>query len=108
MSEVEIFLGFMNYHREHLKDYAAPLYQLTGSKGKAVPIFEWSDCHQVAFEELKNAMSKFPILGFLLDDSLFTFDTDASDAAIGVELLQIQDGKERHISFGAISPCQIH
>ena len=46
VNEVEIFLGFMNYHREHLKDYAkkdAPLYQLTGSKGKAVPIFAWSD-----------------------------------------------------------------
>ena len=100
MNEVEIVLGFMNYHREHLKDYAkkaAPLYQLTGSKGKAVPIFEWSDCHQVAFEELKNAMSKSPILGFPLADSLFILDTDASDAAIGAELLQIQDGKERPI-----------
>ena len=93
VNEVEIFLGFMNYHREHLKDCAgrAPL---AGGRGRAVPIFKWSDCHQVAFEELKNAMSKSPILGFPLADSLFILDTNASDAAIGAELLQIQDGKE--------------
>ena len=35
VKEVERFLGFANYHREHIKDYASVtrvLYQLTGSK----------------------------------------------------------------------------
>lgn len=53
VTQVEAFLGFVNYHRDHLKDYAAnaaPLYELTGSK---VP-FTWRDHHQQAFEHLKS------------------------------------------------------
>ena len=93
VNEVEIFLDFMNYHREHLKDYAkkaAPLYQLTGSNGKAVPIFVWSDYHQVAFEEcyVQIPYSWFPFGRFSFYSSHGCF-------------LQIQDGKKRPISFGS-------
>ena len=38
--DVESFLGFVNYHRHHIKDYAklaAPLYHITGKKVE----FEW-------------------------------------------------------------------
>ena len=38
--DVESFLGFVNYHRHHIKDYAnlaAPLYSVTGKKVE----FEW-------------------------------------------------------------------
>ena len=38
--DVESFLGFVNYHRSHIKDYASlagPLYQVTGKKAE----FSW-------------------------------------------------------------------
>ena len=37
--DVETFLGYMNYHREHIKNYAAlaaPLYDLTKSRSTFV------------------------------------------------------------------------
>ena len=39
---------------------------------------------------------------------MFILDTDASDHAIGAELLQVQDGIERVIAYGSFSlqPCQ--
>ncbi len=53
--DVEAFLGFVNYHRAHLKNYAelsAPLYHLTGTKARKRP-FEWTEDHNVTFEALK-------------------------------------------------------
>ena len=46
--EVETFLGYMNYHREHLKDFAvlaAPLYDLTKSKST----FLWGEAQNNSF-----------------------------------------------------------
>ncbi len=42
------------------------------------------------------------------NDVVFILDTDASDKAVGAELLQIQEGKERVISFGSriLTPAQ--
>ncbi len=68
--DVEAFLGFVNYHRVHLKDYAelsAPLYQLTGTKARKRP-FEWIEDNHVAFEALKKALLTAPVLGFPRED----------------------------------------
>ena len=49
---MESFLGYMNYHRTHVKGYAgitACLYELV----KPRSVFLWTDCHQEAFERLK-------------------------------------------------------
>ena len=43
--EMPSFLGFVNYHREHIAKYASvagPLYGLTGQKA----VFAWDDEHQ--------------------------------------------------------------
>ena len=60
VKDVEKFLGFVNYHRDHIQDYAgltSILYKLTGSKAT----FEWQESHQEAFdaakEKLVNAFS---------------------------------------------------
>ena len=110
VNEVEIFLGFMNYHREYIKTYAdiaAPLYQLTGSRGKTKE-FKWGIEHQVAFDHLKLAMTTAPVLGYPKGSEPFILDTDASDRAIGAELSQLQDGKHRVIGYGSfvLTPAQ--
>ena len=50
--QLQSFLGFMNYHQDHIKDFAkvsADLYALSHAKS-----FRWTDRHQVCFEKLKN------------------------------------------------------
>ena len=99
--DVERFCGFANYHRNFIKAFAeisVPLYGLTG-KNK----FHWEQEHQDAFDKLKIALCSAPVLTIPTKDGRFILDTDASDFAIGAELLQIQDGVERCISYCSFS-----
>lgn len=99
--EVEQFLGFANYHRSFIQNYAHisnPLYKLTG-KNK----FVWEDIHEDAFCELKKALTSTPVLALPTKEDQFVLDTDASNDAIGGELLQIQNREERTISFASFS-----
>ncbi len=98
--ELQIFLGFANYHRDHIKHYAEmshPLYILTRPKSE----FEWTQGHDTAFQEIKKALITAPCLAYPTATDPFILDTDASEQTIGAELLQIQDGKECVISYAS-------
>ena len=100
VKDVEKFLGFLNYHREHIRDYAkitSVLYELKGSKA----IFNWQGKHQEAFEDLIGKLTTAPVLAYPNSDDMFILDTDASDHSIGAVLSQVQDGTERVISYGS-------
>ena len=100
--EVESFLGFANYHQNHIKEYAklaCPLYELTGPKAP----FHWDVPQQEASEALKSALVSAPVLAYPNSTDMFILDTDASDNATGAELLQLQEGEERVISYGSFS-----
>ena len=104
--EVERFLGLANYHRSFIKNFAElaqPLYSLTG-KNK----FKWEDEEQAAFDELKDALTNPPVLGLPNSYDPLILDTDASDMAIGAELIQVQNGEERVIAYSsfALTPEQ--
>ncbi|MCG7869674.1 MAG: retroviral-like aspartic protease family protein, partial [Candidatus Thiodiazotropha taylori] len=106
--EVEQFLGLANYHRNFIKDFAriaVPLYRITGKNQ-----FTWTEAHQLAFEDLKEALTTAPVLGLPNHTDLFIVDTDASNYAIGAELIQVQEGAERVIAYGsyALTPEQIN
>ena len=97
--DVEKFLGFVNYHRDHIKDYAkisGCLYGLTGKNE-----FNWKQEHTDAFRHLQKALTSAPVLAYPTPDDHFILDTDASDHSIGSELIQIQDGVEKVISYGS-------
>ncbi|XP_046365604.2 uncharacterized protein LOC124141619 [Haliotis rufescens] len=104
--EVESFLGLANYHRVFIKDYAKMAVPLSNIMGKKP--FDWGSEQQEAFEELKEALMSPPVLGLTRNTGRFILDTDASQYAIGAELIQVQDEKERTISYGsfALSPEQ--
>lgn len=100
IKEVERFLGYANYHRGFIKDFAklaVPLYKVT-QKGQP---FVWGDDQEQAFNDIKSAFTKPPMLALPNSDGRFILDTDASDYAIGAELSQEQDGVERVIAFGS-------
>ncbi len=108
--EVEAFLGFVNYHRAHIKGYAelsAPLYELTGALARKKS-FVWAEEHTVAFQKLREALTTAPVLGLPKEDGLFILDTDASDSQVGAVLQQVQEGKEVVISYGSfvLTPAQ--
>ena len=100
--ELQAFLGYANYHREHIRGYAgivSSLYNLTGSNTS----FEWEQEHDDAFNNLKCALTSAPCLAYPTTTGLFILDTDASDKSIGAELSQIQEGSERVISYASNS-----
>ena len=101
-NEVSSFLGFVNYHREHIAGYAkiaAPLYELTKLKKG----FQWESIHQLAFESLKKSLTSAPVLAYPMPVGEFILDTDASDVAIGAELSQVQNGRVRVIAYGSFT-----
>ena len=104
--EVEAFLGFVNYHREQIIGFAGtaqPLYQITGKED-----FHWKEEQQLAFESLKKCMTSTPVLAYPNASEPFVLDTDASNFAVGAELIQIQGGCERVIGYDSmiLDKCQ--
>lgn len=61
--------------------------------------FCWGEDQENVFLDLKNAMLSAPLLAYPNSVDLFILDTDISGNAIGAELSQLQDGKERTIAF---------
>ena len=99
--ELQQFLGLANYHRHHIDKFpgtAAPLYKLTGSKVRQKN-FQWSNEHELAFKTLKQKLTKAPLLVYPNRTDLFILDTDASKTAIGAEILKVQNGAERVVSY---------
>jgi hypothetical protein len=98
--DVRSFLGLSGYYRSFIKEYAAmsrPLTQLT----KKDVTFVWADAQQTAFEDLKAALTSDSVLAHPRFDQPFILSCDASNYAISAILSQLQNGKERPISFAS-------
>jgi hypothetical protein len=98
--DVRAFLGLSGYYRSFIKEYAAvsrPLTQLT----KKDATFEWTDAQQVSFDKLKAALTSDSVLAHPRFDLTFILSCDASNYAISAILSQLQNSKERPISFAS-------
>lgn len=99
--DVKSFLGTASYYRRFIKGFstiAAPLNSLTSTR-KDRPPFSWSEQAELAFQELKRALTSAPILA-CPDFSLpFTVHTDASNVGIGGMLTQTLEGEEHPIAY---------
>ncbi|KYO38141.1 nectin-3 isoform B [Alligator mississippiensis] len=87
--QVRAFLGLAGYYRRFVPGFratAAPLHELT-EKGSPDPVV-WKQGCQEAFDTLKAALIKQPILKTPLHDKPFYVATDASDSGLGAVLLQ--------------------
>ena len=96
--DVERFMGLANYHRSFVKNFsklAEPLYSVVG-KHK----FRWKEEQMEAFDALKRALTRPPVLALPNQHDSFVLDTDASNDAIGGELIQVQNGQEKVIAYG--------
>jgi RNase H-like domain found in reverse transcriptase len=96
--ELQSFLGFMNFYRRFIKDFAkvaAPLNKLTGKTE-----WIWEEDQQWAFNILKKIVTSNPILVLPNETGKFMIECDTSDYAMGAKLSQQQkDGMYRPVAF---------
>jgi hypothetical protein len=94
---VRSFLGFANYYRLFIPEFADIARPLTDLTKKGQP-FRWNDRAQQAFDELKQRFVSDPILATFDPDRETVLETDASNWAIGGILSQYDDS-------GNLRPC---
>lgn len=85
-TEVRAFLGLTGYYRRFVKGYgllAKPLTLVLRQK-----TFSWTSAAQQAFDELKMAMTRTPVLALPSFTQHFTVETDACQDGIGAVLMQ--------------------
>ena len=99
--ELQAFLGFCNFYRSFIKNYShtcRPLFDLLkkpDDEGKKKQ-FQWGSEAQKAFERLKAAYEKAPLMSHADPDKPFTVEADASEFATGAELSQKDSEGKRH------------
>lgn len=104
--QVRAFLGFANYLRSFLPNFAMitrPLVECSSAKE-----FNWSEDCQLSFEKVKHLVAANPMT-YLPDlNRSFIVTTDASNEGMGAVLSQMIDGQRRVIEFASkhFSPTQ--
>ena len=88
VTDVRSFLGFTNYYRRFIKDYAKvarPLNVLISGENasKKRKLIEWNKDCQRAFDELKRLCTSTPILVYTDYKREFQLHTDASELGLG-------------------------
>ena len=107
--EVRKFLGFTNYYRKFVYKYAhiaRPLNKLISGENakKKHKRVEWGNGQEQAFQKLKEACTKTPVLAYADYKKSFRLNTDASELGLGSVLYQQQeDGTSRVIAYASRS-----
>ena len=101
VKEVRQFIGLVSYYRRFIKGFAKvaePLHSLT----RKDVVFEWTSSCQDAFNVLREALTKAPVLAYPNFTREFRLETDASVKGLGAVLSQLQDdGKVHPVAYAS-------
>ena len=94
--EVQKILGFTNYYRKFVYKYAQmalPLNKLISGENakKKHKKIEWGNGEEQAFQQLKEACTKTPVLAYADYKKILRLNTDASELGLGSVLYQQQE-----------------
>ncbi|HVW99810.1 MAG TPA: reverse transcriptase domain-containing protein, partial [Candidatus Babeliaceae bacterium] len=98
VKDVQQFLGFCNFYRNFIENFAniaKPLWNLT-QKDKP---WNWTSKEDIAFDAIKTKLTSQPVLAIPNDTDPFRVECDASDYATGAILSQKQEGEWKPIAF---------
>ena len=100
LKELISFIQTCSWYRRFISDYAEIARPLTNLTKKTVQ-WKWTDIEEKAFNDLKRALTKSPVLGQAVDNMPFSIQTDASAYAIGAVLLQGEGPEEHPIEYAS-------
>jgi hypothetical protein len=90
---LQSFLGFANYHRNYIKDFAILAEKLfEGLQGKEESLIK-NEERKIAFEKLKNVINSETAVHIPDHNKPFILTSDASNVGIGAILQQEKNGK---------------
>ena len=95
VKQVQLFLGFGNFHQKfisHYSDLAKPLTDLTKKDRK----FKWTEECQQAFDNLKKQFTEKLVLLMPNHNRPFQIESDASKVATGAVLTQLDLNGDTH------------
>lgn len=95
LKELRVFLGFANFYRRWIEAYSRTTVPLT-DMFKANAKFDWTEKAQNAFDNLKAAFTKAPLLCYFDHEKESLMHTDASGFAISAIFSQIQEDSHPH------------
>ena len=101
IKELQTFLGFANFYRRFIADYAKVTIPLTELLKKG-PTFQWTDDAEQAFQKLKALFSSAPMMRHYDPDKEIWVETDASDFGLcGIVTQLFEDGIWHPIAFAS-------
>jgi len=91
ITDVHSFNNLANHYRRYIKGFTTPALPLTnilkGSQAKGAPI-AWTDKEELAFQQVKKALTSEPVLQHPRMGHPFIIDTDSSTYCIGAVIQQ--------------------
>jgi len=91
------FLGYANYFRPFIPNYAMLVKPLTRLCSPKV-LFVWGEPEQLAFESVKRACEQAPLLAHVDYAKPLVLRADASDVGAGGLLVQLNEGGEQVVA----------
>ena len=110
IAEVRSFLGFGNFYKPFICNYAKLAHPLHNLTKKGIP-FIWTPKRDAAFQCLKDTFTSEPVLAAINYDHPFILYTDASAFAVGTTLVQCDDdGIEHPVGFfsASLQPAEVN
>ncbi|KAG8929440.1 hypothetical protein FRC01_004339 [Tulasnella sp. 417] len=95
VKDIQTFLGFANFCRRFIKDFAKLTQPITNLLRKEIS-WNWDDNCQRAFDSLKEKFTSAPVLVHHSPDKESKLETDASGYAYGAVLSQTADDGKTH------------